>query len=194
MKIRFVVITVVLVVVLAVAITSFSGQNSSAQLKRTTIIEAAESPKAAVTDPATIKAATDFVQKAAIGGMFEVESSKIALDESANENVKKFAQMMVDDHTKANAELRATIDSSSVDKANVPTALDEKHAAVIEKLKTTNGADFDKLYIAEQKKAHAETVALFKNYAASGKDRALNNFAVKTLPTLEEHKKHVNAM
>ena len=194
MKIRVIVVTIIITVVLAVVLSSIMGRSSNAELKRTTIIEAAESPKAAVNSPQTIKAATDFVQKATIGNMFEVESSKIAVDESKNENIKKFAGMMVEHHSKVDQDLRATIDSSSVDKANVPSQLDEKHAAKIEKLKATKGAEFDNLYIAEQKTAHEEAVVLYRNYVAHGEDRALSNFATKTLPIIEEHQRQVQKL
>lgn len=193
MKIRLVVITLIITVVLVIVLSSLST-NTSAELNRTTIIEAAESPKAAVNSPQTIKVATEFAQKATIGNMFEVESSKIALDESANERIKKFAQMMVEHHSKIDQDMRAIIDSSSVDKANLPSALDKKHAAKIEKLKTTKGAEFDNLYVAEQKAAHDEAVVLYRNYAANGKDRALQNYAAKTLPMIEEHQKSVSGL
>lgn len=194
MKIRVIVITIVIMVVLAVVLSSMMGRSSNAELKRTTIIEAAESPKAVVNSPETIKAATDFAQKASIGNMFVVESGRIALDESADEKIKKFASMMAEHHSEANQNLRETIDSSSVDKANLPNALDEKHSLRIEKLKAAKGAQFDNLYVAEQKAAHDEAVVLYRNYAASGEDRALKNYATKTLPMIEEHQKLLKGM
>ena len=48
-----------------------------------------------------------FVEKAAVGGMFEVKSSQLAQQMATNPNVKAFAGRMVADHTKANQELMA---------------------------------------------------------------------------------------
>jgi putative membrane protein len=45
--------------------------------------------------------AQDFVDKAAMGGMFEVESSKLADTAAQDATVKDFAHMMVSDHTAA---------------------------------------------------------------------------------------------
>ena len=42
----------------------------------------------------------DFVTEAAMGGMFELESSKLAV-QKADGPVKEFASQMVSDHTKA---------------------------------------------------------------------------------------------
>src|SRR5687767_11084679 len=49
----------------------------------------------------------DFVREAAITGMAEINAGRMALDLSSDANVKKFAQMMIDDHTKAGNDLKA---------------------------------------------------------------------------------------
>lgn len=46
-----------------------------------------------------------FVNKAAEGGMMEVHHAEMALRQSSNEDVKRYAQRLIDDHTKANQEL-----------------------------------------------------------------------------------------
>ena len=51
--------------------------------------------------------AQTFVDKATVGGIFEVELSQLALKMSDDADVKHFADMMVNDHGKANAELKS---------------------------------------------------------------------------------------
>ena len=51
---------------------------------------------------------TKFVQEAAVGGMAEVALGKLAATKATNPDVKQFAQRMIDDHSKANAELKPT--------------------------------------------------------------------------------------
>jgi predicted outer membrane protein len=46
-----------------------------------------------------------FVMKAAESGMEEVEMGQLALRQASSEEVKQFAQRMIDDHSKANSEL-----------------------------------------------------------------------------------------
>ena len=82
-----------------------------------------------------------FVQKAAIGGMFEVQSSELAQTMSNNADVKQFANRMMTDHTKANQELTRLARQKNW---QVPSVLDEKHQAMIDRLRrinnVTNGA------------------------------------------------------
>lgn len=127
-----------------------------------------------------------FVKKAAIGGMFEVESSKLAETKSTNDLVKKFADRMVKDHTKANEELMTIAKGMQ---AVVPEKMDAKHQKMVDQLSAASGADFDAAYIAEQVKAHDKTVALFKQASTEARNAQLKEFASKTLPTLEEHHK-----
>jgi putative membrane protein len=50
----------------------------------------------------------DFVTEAARSDMFEIQSSKLALN-SADARTKEFAQKMIDDHTKTTDELKAAV-------------------------------------------------------------------------------------
>ena len=133
--------------------------------------------------------AQDFVTKAAIAGKFEIESSKIALNRSQNPQVKQFAQMMIDDHTRASDQLKATVQSNP--NVQLPAGLDKKHQKMIDKLNSVDAKKFDKTYVDMQTKAHKEAVSLFKDYAHSGKDQSLKDFAANTLPVLQGHLDHV---
>ena len=42
-----------------------------------------------------------------------------------------------------------------------------------------------------QVRAHTEALALFQTFAEAGKDPDFKAFAAATLPTLEEHKAHI---
>ena len=50
---------------------------------------------------------SQFLQQATILGMKAVLTGKLAADKSSDKKIKAFGQMMVDEHTKANEELRA---------------------------------------------------------------------------------------
>ena len=45
-----------------------------------------------------------------------------------------------------------------------------------------------------QQSAHDEAVKLFSKYSKNGDNAALKSFAQETLPTLQDHKKHINGM
>ena len=125
-----------------------------------------------------------FVDKAAAGGMAEVKLSKLAMDKGQSTEVKQIARKMVEDHTKANMELKQIAEKKSL---NVPTAMDEKHQKIYDKLVKLQGADFDKEYMRAMTNDHDETIKLFKEQSKSGRDPELKQFAMKTLPVLEKH-------
>jgi putative membrane protein len=138
--------------------------------------------------------AETFVKKAAVANLFEIQSSQLALQKSHNEQVKKFAQMMIDDHTKAGEQLKSTLSAANIDSSTVPTTLDAKHQKIEDKLNSASAGKFDKDYIQAQSQAHIETIALFKSYAENGDNPAIKTFAQQTLPTLEQHKSEVDAL
>jgi putative membrane protein len=125
-----------------------------------------------------------FIAKATSGGMFEVKSSQLALQMGTSANVKRFAQQMVTDHTKANQELSALLARKGL---QAPAAMDEKHLEMVNKLAKLQSNEFDKAYWDMQLKAHEKTVELFENAAKNLQDRDLKAWAAKTLPTLREH-------
>lgn len=125
-----------------------------------------------------------FVKKAAIAGMTEVELGKIALSKSQDPAIRKFAQKMVDDHTKANEQLETIAKSKGID---VPKELDAEHKAMVQALNAKSGAAFDAAYSEAMNMDHARAVALFEG-ASGSNDSDLAGFAKKTLPTLNEHK------
>jgi putative membrane protein len=132
-----------------------------------------------------------FVTKAAIGGMFEVQSSELADDKAQSAEVKSFAKQMIKDHGKANKELSSLAKERG---ATVPSQLDAKHSAELKKLEGLQGAAFDTAYIQAQRAAHKDAVSLFQSYSGSSGDPQLTAWAGKTLPTLKEHQSHVQTL
>jgi putative membrane protein len=125
----------------------------------------------------------DFVKEAAVGDIFEIQSSQLAA-QRANEATKAFASQMITDHQKTANELKSMVQSG---KADIPLDLDSSHQKMLDKLKGLNGADFTKQYCKDQVSAHKDAVSLFKRYAEGGDDAALKDWAGKTLPDLERH-------
>jgi putative membrane protein len=125
-----------------------------------------------------------FAKKAVVGGLAEVQLGKMAVEHAASPDVKQFAQRMIEDHGKANRELTALVEKKGI---SVPTAPHQQHQAEADRLAKLQGAAFDRAYIQQMVKDHEEDVRLFSTQAKEGNDAELRSFAVKTLPTLEEH-------
>jgi len=135
------------------------------------------------------KGVTDdqFVELASAAGLAEVNLGYVAAKQATDPAVKAFAKHMVDDHTKANAEL---IDLANKKKWKVAARMDAEHQMMEAKLLKLTGAAFDREYVAGQVKDHKVAVSLFEKEAKGGRDADLKNWAEKTLPTLRAHLKH----
>jgi putative membrane protein len=133
----------------------------------------------------------DFMKEAAIGGLTEVELGKLASTKAVNAEVKKFGQMMVDDHSKANAELKALAAKKNI---TLPTEPDSSHKSTIDELKGESGANFDKEYVDEMVDDHEKDVAEFEKQAQNSPDPDVKAFAAKTLPTLKKHLDAIKAI
>lgn len=149
----------------------------------------AETAKVAATTPAAVTDPADFAAKAASGNMFEIESSKLALQRSVDPKVAEFAQKMVDDHTSAGAAMATAATAAGV---IPPTDMAAPEKAAMTDLKGT--ADFQPAYVAAQVKGHDDAVALFESFIANGPAGPLKDFAAKTLPTLKDHQSAIHAI
>jgi len=134
------------------------------------------------------KGGTDetFVFKASAAGLAEVNLANIAVKQATNADVKKFAEHMITDHTKANKEL---IDLANKVKFTVAPRMDAEHQTLATRLAGLTGSDFDRTYMAGQVRDHEMAVTLFQDEAKNGTNDDLKKWAGKTLPTLRDHLK-----
>jgi putative membrane protein len=119
-----------------------------------------------------------FLEKAAKGGAKEVEISQGALAHLTAPEVRNFAQMMVTDHTKANAELQALAAQKGVTLPAPEPKVEQKWSE--------NAKDVDDEYLGKMVSEHKDAVDLFEK-AAKSDDADIAAFAQKTLPTLRSH-------
>jgi putative membrane protein len=127
----------------------------------------------------------DFVTEAAQSDMFEIQSSKLALD-SQDAPTKDFAQKMIDDHTKTTQELKAVVVKGEA-QTKLPTDMSSAQQSMLTKLRDLHGAAFDQQYHSDQVSVHKDAVSLFYRYGKAGADAQLKTWATSTEPTLEHH-------
>lgn len=125
----------------------------------------------------------DFVDEASAKGIAEIEAGKLALEKSQSADVKTFAQMMVDDHTKANEKLKGIAQTKNIKVATDAELMDKAKKLILD----IREDSFDRSYANNQVKAHEQTIELFKEEIKDGKDADVQAFAKETLPTLEAH-------
>ena len=150
-------------------------------------------PTVRTTDSAPSAAATEFVRKAAIGNLFEIETSRLALERTQSAEVRAFARQMVDDHGKLAAQMQQTLQQPNRG-VPVPTELDPPHAGKLDALRKTEGDEFDRRYLGMQLQAHTQALALHRAYAERGDQPELRSFAETAMALVERHLRHVQAL
>jgi putative membrane protein len=148
---------------------------------------------AAATAPAAMsKADQKIVMDIAHGNMAEIEAAKMAQGKAQDEKVKTFAQQMIDDHTKALADVQQLATAKGL---TMPAEVDKSHKAAADKLGAKSGAAFDKAYmaqsgVADHKKMHRMLVSAEKK----AKDPDVKALAAKMMPTIDQHLKAAQQM
>ena len=127
---------------------------------------------------------SDFMMKAAQGGLAEVDMGNMASSKATNADVKKFGDHMVTDHSKANEELKQLAATKGV---TLPTTVSDEEKKDMDAMTAKEGKEFDKAYIDDMVKDHEKDVAEFEKASKEAKDADLKAWATKTLPTLKKH-------
>jgi putative membrane protein len=153
---------------------------------------------------------TNFVNEQLAGGMAEVQLAKLAKDHASSADVKQFAQMMIDDHTKAGDQLKQVASTYAIPQN---ATVDQDHKDLMDKLSKLRGAEFDKEYMSAMVDDHEKDVRELRSRVdedRSLKDRltgrnpenpaatkpeqsnnqveaSVNQWAADTLPTIEHH-------
>lgn len=134
---------------------------------------------------------SDFANKAASGGLGEIQAAQVAKQKSSSPQVKTFADRMISDHTQANNELQQIAQQENL---TLPTQPDSHDKASVHVMSGLTGPAFDHSYVQAEVRDHQQVVALFQQEAISGRDPALKQYAQKTLPTLRQHLQMAQAL
>ncbi len=133
-----------------------------------------------------------FVMDAAHGGMAEVQLGQLALQRSTNPEVKRFAQQMIQEHSRANEELMRLATQKGI---TPPTDVGPKYRAAMMRLMQLSGRDFDQAYMNEAGvNSHLESAAIYQRQAGLGQDPDLKAFATRILPRVQGHLQMASAM
>jgi len=135
-------------------------------------------------DSTNVKADADFAVKMADAGMFEVEMGKLALQNAASPKVKEYAQMMIDEHTKANNELMEAARTKNI---TLPAGLSDKCQKKFGELSEKKGKDFDKEYMSAMVDDHEEVLDVLNKQAENGNDADLKAWAQSKVGGIKQH-------
>lgn len=126
-----------------------------------------------------------FVTKAMEGGDAEVELGQLAEQKSQSNDVKQFAQKMVNDHGQMGEKwFKPVAKKLNVSEPKGPSKKDKK---LIEKLQGLSGAEFDTEYIQAMVKDHKDDLKEFKSEAQVAQDPMLKEIAEKGATVIQQH-------
>ena len=128
-----------------------------------------------------------FITTAATNGEIEVFLGHLATNRGYSPDVKAFGQQMIEDHTKANVELKDLAKSKGVELNKSVVEANKTEQKENNELAKKEGAAFDKAYIEMMIKDHEETVKEFEKAANKADDPDIKAWASQTLPILQHH-------
>jgi putative membrane protein len=131
------------------------------------------------TDPA------GYVAMAGSSDLYEIESSRLALQRGSSPAVKQFAQMMIDHHTMTTQQVTQAARAAGM--TPPPPSLLPPQRAMLDQLQPANGTDFERTYLQQQRMAHRMALALHQNYARSGDTAQLRQTASSAVPIIQRH-------
>ena len=143
----------------------------------------------------------DFVDDLSVANMAEVELGRMAMERSANADVKQFGDMMVKDHSKAGDELKQIAMKYAIP---IPAGLDQPHQDLKTKLSNLKGAEFDREYMNAMVEGHEDVVDRLQTRASEDRvgdnkgavepersdnpvEASINEWAAAALPTVRHH-------
>ncbi|NHA07587.1 DUF4142 domain-containing protein [Mucilaginibacter sp. HC2] len=184
-----------LIMMVALSASIFQACNNGAKTDSKESADSANHTKDTTTTGATgiavDKDDAKFATDAANGGMAEVAVAKVAEQKAVNPQVKKFAEMMVKDHSKANEELMAIAKTKNI---TLPAEPSEDKQKELKDLSAKSTTDFDKAYVDAMVDGHKKTISMFEDAAKNCKDADLKAFATNTLPIIKGHLTEIEAI
>ncbi len=133
----------------------------------------------------------NFLVRAAGSGLAEVEAARLAADKAQDAGVKRYAAMLVEQHSAANQELMGLAQSKGL---SLPTSAPAGKRRELNRLNREKGEDFDALFVQNGVREHKQDVRLFREASRNAKDPEVKAWAAKMLPTLEQHLREAQAL
>jgi len=115
----------------------------------------------------------------------ELKVLQAGMDKGTSKELKAHAKMMIADHKKLGAKVKAYADKKSY---SVPMDDNGKADDALSSIdKNSAGKDWDKAWADKMVDAHQNAISLFEKYATTVKDPELQNMITDALPTLRSH-------
>jgi len=141
---------------------------------------------------AQVMTPSEYVMTAGASDLYERQSSEIVRASTSDPRVREFAEMMIAHHMKSTEDVKAAARSAKLKVA--PPQLMPAQSEMIAQLNAESGAARDAAYIAQQKAAHGQALAVQQAYAREGTSAPLRTAAGVIVPVVENHIMMLKAM
>lgn len=125
-----------------------------------------------------------FIKKAAEGNNAEIQMGQMVSQHTQDPQIRAYADKLVQDHTKANEQLRQIADAKGVEFPAGPSSTADREMRHLEK---KSGHDFDRAVVDHWVKDHKKDIKEYDREAKHAKDPEVKQYAISTLPTLQDH-------
>jgi putative membrane protein len=140
----------------------------------------------------TPEEAMPFAMMAGASDLYEIESARLALRKSQRQDVRQFAQMLIEHHTMTTQQVMAAARTSGFNPP--PPQLLPMQRNMLDRLSEANGAEFDRRFWRQQVRAHEMALALHENYARNGDRPPLRAAAGGAVPIVSQHLQQARRM
>ena len=138
---------------------------------------------------------SDFVKKASMGDMYEMQASQIVLDmEGTTDPAREFAQQTIAAHTDISNDMKEVLGKAKSGEKPA-TSLDAELTGKLAELKAMKEPkELSDAYLKQMSEFHDKAVMLYENYSVNGENAELKQFAGATLPTVKAHNDHLKGL
>ena len=131
-----------------------------------------------------------FIKEASAGNQSEIALAQLAQQKAQNPEVKNLAQMLEQDHQKAQEKLQTIAQAHGIQLGNTLTYTQKRTQAKLGKL---TGADFDQQYTKNMLEDHAADIKNFQKASETLDDADVKEYAQMMLPKLQTHLQHAES-
>lgn len=126
-----------------------------------------------------------FAADAARVSLYGIAGGRLAMTRGNNEQVQSFARTLVDDHARVYGQLVEVAREMGI---ALPGTVSPAQETALGRLAGLTGPSFDRIFVQTiGVDAHERSVAQFRNAAMAARSASLRDFAMRTLPMLNEH-------
>lgn len=140
----------------------------------------------------TPEAALPYVMMAGASDLFEIESSRLAVQRARRPETRQYAQMLIQHHMQTSQQVMAAARASGLNPP--PPRLLPMQQRMLTELRRASAGNFDAVYLRQQVPAHEMALALHRNSAERGDRAPLRTVAGTAVPIVTQHLQQARMM